>query len=181
MLIPESQQSRYLTLVGVRTPQTRASDESDYRYWGFQWGLDLCAQRPLFGHGPGTTRLAHPSGRPGHNTYGEVLGELGILGTVAFGVVLFGVGQNFLEARCIVRSAAMMDDLLPWHTVAAASAAFLLTAFMAWGLHYLYYYVWLWFGAFQTLGLQCLKDDAESGSLEDSILESDTLALESEP
>ena len=162
MFLPEANQDRYLSLIRNSSEDSRASDVKDYRYWGFRWGLELCAQRPLLGHGPGATRLAHSSGRPGHNTYGEVLGELGLVGTVAFGLIFLGVAQNFLEARRIVRRYDLRGDLFAWHAVAATSAAFLLTAFVSWGLHFLWYFVWLWFGAFQAVALHCLKEQADA-------------------
>ena len=162
--IPEANRDRYLSLIGAQSEDSKASKEEDYRSFGFKWGVELCAQRPLFGYGPGTTQLAR--GLPGqpHNTYGQVLGELGVAGTMAFGLVFLGVAQNFREARRIVRNSAVTDDLFAWRAVAVASAAFLLQAFLGWGLHFLYYYPWLWFGAFQVLALDRLKEQAESTS-----------------
>jgi hypothetical protein len=160
MLIPEAQQSRYLTIVGEKVEGSHA--RVDYRAWGFWWGVELCAERPLFGHGPGATQLARGERGQPHNTYGQVLGELGLAGAAAFALTLLGVGQNFFEAWRTVHHGGAMADSFAWHTVAAASAAFLLTAFMGWGLHFLYYHVWLWFGAFQVLGLQCLVAQAQS-------------------
>jgi len=68
-LIPEPQQQRYLTIVGVQSETSPA--KTDYRAWGFWWGVELCAERPLLGHGPGTTRLARGERGQPHNTYGH--------------------------------------------------------------------------------------------------------------
>jgi len=32
--------------------------------------------------------------------------------------------------------------------------------FMGWGLHFLFWHVWLWFGAFQVVALSCLQQQA---------------------
>ena len=161
MLVPEAQQNRYLTLIDP-SYDTRAGDPSRYRYGGFETGLQLCAERPLLGFGPGTTGVALGTGRAPHNTYGQVLGELGIAGAVALGLIILGVAQNFLEARRAFRRLDVTDDLLPWRTAVAASAAFVLLIVMGWGLHFAYWHVWLWFGALQATALQCLKAQAES-------------------
>ena len=49
---------------------------------------------------------------------------------------------------------------MPWHTVLAMSAAFLLLAVMSWGFNFLYWHVWLWFGAFQVAALRVWKEQA---------------------
>ena len=50
---------------------------------------------------------------------------------------------------------------LAWDTVAAVGETVLLLAIMSWGFNFLYWHVWLWFGGFQVVALQCLHDQAD--------------------
>jgi O-antigen ligase len=123
-------------------------------------GLDLLQQRPLFGFGPqGTGMVSGSRARP-HNLYGELLGEYGLAGTIAFALIIWGVAQNAFEARRIARGLGEADDRLAWRTVLAASASFILLLIMGWGFNFLMWHVWLWFGGFQLVALHCLKQRA---------------------
>jgi hypothetical protein len=111
-----------------------------------------------------------------HNMCGQVLAELGLAGMIAFGSIFWGVARNTREARRIVRFAgpflsgdfatdlpqnALRDLSFAWQTVAATGAAVLLLAIMGWGFNFLFWHVWLWFGGFQVVALQCLQRQAE--------------------
>ncbi len=105
-----------------------------------------------------------------HNMYGQVMAELGIVGAVAFGLILLGVAQNSLEAWRIVREMAPTDNRFPLHSVLVTATAILLLMIMGWGFNFLYWHVWLWFGGFQVVAMDCLKRQAESGQLSEEVL-----------
>jgi hypothetical protein len=158
-ILPENQKSRYLTLLGDEY-STQYTKAGSYRSAGFTTALPLFDERPLLGFGP--MGYMGMKGAMPHNLYGQLLAELGIAGAVAFGLILWGVAKNTLEARRIVRKMSAIDDVLPWHTVMAASGAVLLLAVMGWGFNFLFWHVWLWYGGFQVVALCCLKTRADS-------------------
>ncbi len=160
-VLPEGQKARYLTLVGIESHATQAKYDESYRSQGFWQGWALLQRRPLLGFGLQGTRIEAGQGVAPHNTYGELFGDLGGAGIIAFAMIYLAMGQNFLEARRIAASTDLSDDRFAWRSVAAASAAFLLLAFMGWGLHFLYYFPWLWFAGFQAVALDCLKEQAD--------------------
>lgn len=161
MVLPEKHKNRYLTIVDPSYGGTDAAvSAGNWRYSGFEKGLGLFQERPLFGFGPQTTAEATGAGKMPHNLYGQLLGELGIFGAVAFSLIVLGVAQNTLEARRIARGQSAAEDTLPWRMVVAASAAFLLLLFMGWGFNFLFWHVCLWFGAFQVIALHRLRAEA---------------------
>ena len=160
-MLPEDRRTRYLSLFDPSAgPAEAAASAGRFRVAGFEKALPLLAERPLLGFGPNTFGEATGTAMMPHNLYGQLLAELGIAGALAFGLILLGVVQNARAARRIAREMAMVDSLLPWHTVMAASAAIGLLAIMGWGFNFLFWHVWLWFGAFQVLGLYCLEEQA---------------------
>jgi hypothetical protein len=161
MILPQDRRDRYLTLVDPsRGPSDAAASAGNLRFGGFAGALPLFAERPLLGCGPNNYRLASGMPTMPHNLYGQLLAELGVAGAITFFLMLVGVAQNALDARRIVRTTMTADDLLPWHTVLAASASFLLLAIMAWGFNFLFWHVWLWFGGFQVVALRLLSEHA---------------------
>ncbi len=167
IVLPDGTKDRYYTLFDSDYQSVNgAASIGDYRYGAFQRGLEMCARRPLLGYGPFGFMVEGYHGAMAHNLYGQLLGELGLAGAVAFGAIIFGVFRNFFEARRFrpaypgSGSVDSPEGLLAWHTVGASLAAFVLLLVMAWGFNFLYWYVWLWFGGFQVVALQCLKQQA---------------------
>lgn len=185
MLLPENRQKRYLTLIDSSYgPASATSSAGNYRLSGFNKALPMFEERSVLGFGPMSFRAV--KGIMPHNLYGQLLAELGTAGAIAFGLLLWGVARNTWEARRIVRaveewqgggsvcpswgeSPGMRALYLAWQTVAAAAAAVLLLAIMGWGFNFLFWHVWLWFGGFQIVALQCLKRQSESLQCEEPI------------
>jgi O-antigen ligase len=161
LVLPAGQQERYFTLLGDNY-NAKYSTAGDYRYEGFKAALPMFAERPLMGSGPMSFKAQ--KGIMPHNLYGQLLAELGSLGAIAFGLILWGVWRNVVEARRIVREspppASGYPGRLAWNTVTAVGTICVLLAIMSWGFNFLFWHVWLWFGAFQVVALQCLKDEA---------------------
>jgi len=163
-VLPAKHQQRYLTIFGGTYEAAGQGTVTGQRFrvGGLERGLELFDQRPLLGFGPQATGQVVGTGMMPHNLYGQLLGELGIAGAVAFGLMVLGVGQNAFEARRMARQQGAEDDLLPYRTVVAMAAAYVLLLFMGWGFNFLLWHVWLWYGGFQVVALCCLKMQAES-------------------
>lgn len=165
--LPEDSRQRYLTLTGQTAEAGAGTITSGrFRVGGFERGLTLLKQRPLLGIGPNGTGEALGTGMMPHNMYGQLLGELGLLGTVAFGMMSFAVFQNTFESRRVFRDLSDADAALARRTVTAMAGTYLLLLFMGWGFNFLLWHVWLWFGGFQVVAMNCLQQ-ASQLSLED--------------
>lgn len=164
-VIPQDRKDRYLTLLDSTSGPTSAAESAgNLRFDGFEKALPLFEQRPLLGFGPESFGQATGRKLQAHNLYGQLLAELGLAGTIAFGLIFLGVGQNTLEAYRLLNFGSDGDELA-WRTVLAASASFLLLAIMSWGFNFLFWHVWLWFGAFQVVAVHCLKNRLFYGEL----------------
>jgi hypothetical protein len=172
LLLPADRKDRYLTLVDPsRGPKSATGSAGNFRYAGFESSLELFEERPLLGFGPMGYRVASGTGMMPHNLYGQVLAELGAAGAIAFALILWGVVQNTVKARRIARDAIDRSATLPWRIAMAASAAFLLLAIMSWGFNFLFWFVWLWFGGFQIVAMECLSRQSEYADMNEAIAE----------
>jgi O-antigen ligase len=118
-------------------------------------------ERPLLGSGPGVFGLARGYDLQAHQLYGQVLGELGTLGAVAFGMVVLCFFANYLAMRRICRQEPDLLVTLPTRVIQAVTIAVILLLLLGLAGHNLYRYTWLWFGAFQAIALQCLTRKRE--------------------
>ena len=166
MALPADRRNRYLTLydpeAGVATGASASA--GNYRLNGLETAWPMFTERPLLGYGP-MGFMAEKGWLP-HNLYGQLLAELGLAGTVAFALMLFGVALNVVEARRIARD--FSGGRLAHNTVVAVGAAYLVLAIMSWGFNFLFWQVWLWFGGFQLVALQLLKSQAEEAPEEEA-------------
>ena len=92
------QRDRYLSLVSADTQQHATVDG---RWRGIRHEFELGLNRPIFGHGLGTTseaKVHFGGGRPqaAHNLYAEALIETGIIG---FGIFMAFLGSCYLLLR----------------------------------------------------------------------------------
>jgi len=159
-VLPEGSKDRYTTLFDQSYQSAAGASMGDFRYGAFQRGLEMCAERPLLGYGPFGFMVVGYHGMMAHNLYGQLLGELGIAGAVAFGAIVVGVFRNFFEARRIRPKVDSPESLFAWDAVGACLCSFVLLLVMSWGFNFLYWFVWLWFGGFQVVALQVLRQDA---------------------
>jgi O-antigen ligase len=159
-VLPQEKQDRFMTLLDPsRGPKNAIGSAGNFRFSGFERALPLFAERPLWGFGPQSFGIATGKHLMPHNLYGQLLAELGLAGTIAFGAIVWGIARNAVEAWRLAGGQAG-GSLLPWHAILASSAAFLLLLIMAWGFNFLFWHVWLWFGGFQLVALRCLREQA---------------------
>ena len=70
------------------TAEEMVSGDLNSRTVFWREGIQVWSDHPLLGIGANTFPLATPSGRSAHNSFLEILVELGIIGLVLFGIVL---------------------------------------------------------------------------------------------
>jgi O-antigen ligase len=87
-VMPVDLQTRFLsTFVDDIGPES-AQQSAGGRMGGFLHGMSLFAENPILGVGPNNYPLSWDIRMNAHNLYGQLLGELGLLGGGAFGILL---------------------------------------------------------------------------------------------
>jgi len=168
-LVPADKQARILTLTGKHmNPGEQGSAEGRMKGWGFFQGLEMLQDRPLLGVGMGCfSHYSHEKlgGRrmDSHNLYGELLGQLGILGTLAFLFLIAITFKNALLIRKEVRKGnvprASPAAWIAWDIL----IMLVLLLFEGWASHNLDRYNWLWAAAMGVLARDFVlhKNNAE--------------------
>jgi O-antigen ligase len=159
--VPGTLQTRFETIVNPEVGPANAQVSAQGRLEGFWKGLDLWADYPITGCGPGAWRMAAQVKLESHNLYGQLVGEMGLLGALAFAAVLGGFWWN---ARRIRRSLGDWPpdgrDFLAMLARAISIAVVLLLLEGNFG-HNLYRFTWLWYGGFLLIAAYCVRQRLE--------------------
>ena len=119
---------------------------------GFFIGLKLWTQNPVLGIGPGAWRPA--SGMPieSHSLYGQLLGELGTAGLIAFGLMIFAIASRLrMLLRNLRRDYDMPKQEPVYHLAQAIALSTVLLLVMGLFGHNLYRYNYVWYAAFSSV------------------------------
>ncbi|MGL4551286.1 MAG: O-antigen ligase family protein [Gemmataceae bacterium] len=155
---PDDLQRRYLTIVDSAAGPENAQRSAEGRLFGFFEGIRLWTRSPLFGNGPASFALATGEGFQAHNLYGQVLSELGLVGTLALGLM---VAFFFANWRLAYRLRSGPDDFA-YQVARSVGFIVILLLVMGWGGHNLFRYQWQWFAAFQAIAVHVLWQRAEA-------------------
>ncbi|PSF11235.1 O-antigen ligase family protein [Marinobacter shengliensis] len=142
------QKDRYLSLIGKS--ETSNATTVDGRLDGIVREFSLGLERPIVGHGLGTTPEAktHILGRrqASHNLYAELLIELGIIGTIIFLVFLFRVYQKLSLNKSKIEG--LDGDAFNFHRMLNKSMIAVFWMYAVYSLNYwgLSQYYWYLFG-----------------------------------
>ncbi|MEZ6142670.1 MAG: O-antigen ligase family protein [Zavarzinella sp.] len=144
--LPDSLQTRFETIVNPDVGPENARTSGEGRLEGFFKGFELLAAYPLTGVGPGAWRPATGSSLESHNLYGQLAGELGFLGIIAFSFILWCFYRTWKDIRQRTRTAPQ-DDFVKHLNNALMMGLFLLLFEGNFG-HNLLRHNWLWYGGF---------------------------------
>lgn len=145
LLLPESLQTRFETIIDPSVGPANAVESGEGRLEGLATGWELFQKYPFTGCGPGAWRPATHSKIESHNLYGQVMGETGLLGVIAFGMVVLLL---FREARLVRKESNYPDeDFQPLLAQAIATSLVLMLLEGNFG-HNLFRHNWVWYGAF---------------------------------
>jgi O-antigen ligase len=151
LALPESLQTRFETIVNPEVGPENARVSGEGRLEGLTKGFELLGGYPATGIGPGSWRPATGSKLESHNLYGQVAGEMGLPGILAFGGILTCFWLNLRW----MRKAAPRDPAGPQafehHLAAAVALSVFLLLFEGNFGHNLFRHNWLWFGGFLVL------------------------------
>jgi O-antigen ligase len=175
--LPKDRQNRYLTLWDPSYGPANAQVSAEGRWKGWHDGVRLWKEYPVFGVGPGAFAAARGYDLQAHHLYGQVLGELGTLGAVAFGMIVLGFFVNYRDLRRLCQQSPEFRGTFWARLVQAVTITAILLLLMGVGGHNLYRYTWMWFGAFQAIAQGCLMRRSEELSRSDAPLSQSEYAL----
>ena len=91
-----------------------------------------------------------------HNLYGQLVGETGTLGLVAFVALLCCFWANLRAVRRVRRDVPAWENDLVFTLSRAVGVALFLLLFMGNFGHNLFRFTWLWYGGFLIIARYCV-------------------------
>ncbi len=156
MALPESLQTRFETIVNSEAGPENARESGEGRIEGLFKGLALWGDNPLSGVGPGAWRPATRSKIESHNLYGQLAGEMGTLGVLTFGFLVWCFWSNLRRMKRIrQREPEAANEFLFQLSSAIGMSLFLLLLMGFFG-HNLFRFTWLWYGGFLIIANHCV-------------------------
>lgn len=152
-MVPQDKIERIQTLFDDEAGPANAKESADSRKRGFTDGLQFLRKSPLLGVGAGNFIDARyrsgsvDAGLQAHNLYGQVMGELGLLGTFTFSMIVLSIIR--MNSKVIFIQNPVLSDF-SW--AAIFSVVILLVS--GYGSHNLYRFNWLWLSAFSCILLR---------------------------
>jgi O-antigen ligase len=157
MALPPSLQNRFETIVNPDVGPLNARVSAEGRFQGLWLGLELWGQNPLTGCGPGAWRPATGKKLESHNLYGQVVGEMGILGLVTFSAVVLAFWFNVRRITRAYRDHPEWERDFIYHLGWCLGMALFMLLFNGNFGHNLFRYTWIWFGAFAIIARHCVE------------------------
>lgn len=156
-LLPGDLQNRFGTIVDPTKGPANARTSAQGRIQGLFTGLRLWYENPATGVGPGAWRPATGSDIESHNLYGQLVGETGTLGAVTFLAVLAAFWRDL---RWVRRAYAARPYWRPDFLLTLSESigvTVLLLLFEGNFSHNLYRNTWVWYAAFLTVAVECVR------------------------
>ncbi len=147
-MLPQSLQRRFETIINPDAGPLSAKVSAQGRFHGLEQGLELFGRNPLTGCGPGVWTYATNTKLQSHNLYGQVLGELGVVGTIPFLCIVLFFWLNVRRIKRLYREHPEWDQDALYQYAQCMGTALLLLLIYGNVAHNLFRYHWLWYGAF---------------------------------
>jgi O-antigen ligase len=165
MMDPEYQH-RFSTITQMGESDTSAEN----RILGLKHGFLMLQEHPILGVGVGCYPVARwhmfHNSLWAHNLPGQLMGDLGILGTVTFLVFLFKCFKNTRETRRILVENGMQSSLLYYQAMAMEASLFA-QIINGIGQHSLYLYGFYVIGALTVVILRITELKAKEKTVEE--------------
>jgi O-antigen ligase len=155
--LPPSLQNRFETIVNPEVGPANAKESGEGRIDGLLNGLTLWSRNPISGIGPGAWRPATGSTIESHNLYGQILGETGTLGAMAFAAVIGCFVMNLLWVRKVRKAYPEWGSDFVFQVPSAVATSLFLLLFMGNFGHNLFRFSWLWYGGFLIVSRYCIE------------------------
>jgi len=166
--LDESQKERYRTIWDSSAGAGHTQTYADGRLAGFYGGLEVFMTSPIWGVGPGCYRFTpvatgygEHKGAYTHFLYGQIPSNIGLLGILGWSSMLVCVGLNHMQIRELDNEFKRRKLENESKFVAALSYAIMLSFFLllfgGFAGHNAFNWNWLWYPAFQGVGLYVLQ------------------------
>jgi O-antigen ligase len=99
LALPPELQTRFETIINPDVGPKNAQTSAHGRWEGFEVGMKLWGENLPLGVGPGAWRAATGRKLNAHNLYGQLAGEMGTVGVVAFGSLLLAFVVTYWRTR----------------------------------------------------------------------------------
>lgn len=157
-MMPEMYQKRFMTMFEPEEEQWGAEESARARWQGFAMGITMFLDRPFLGVGVGNfapawywkyTYKGTHAWSQSHNMPGQLIGELGGLGLIVFGLFFYlAVRQNRRISGFLHRLPRPPPELIGFKAInASIGVAFILLMISGLFGHNLYRYNWYYFAA----------------------------------
>jgi len=137
-----------LVLATGRMSSTLSRIDSDAvwgRLVGLTHGIGMLQRGNIIGVGPGCFPLARRSyfdyKMESHNIYGQVIGDLGIPGTLCWGLLVYAAFQSLSRSKQRLKEEGKADSFL-FFLAQGVQISLLVRLFVSLGSHGLYYFYW---------------------------------------
>jgi hypothetical protein len=151
-MLPDELKNRFHTIIDPSVGPANAQESGQGRVRGFFIGLDLWQRFPVSGVGPGAWRPASGTKIESHSLYGQLLGELGTLGLLAFALMLAAIVQSLRKLFRLLREESPVPSADPvYHLAQAIALSTALLLLMGLFGHNLYRYNYVWYCAFLSV------------------------------
>lgn len=154
--MPESLQTRFETIINPDVGPANAKESGEGRIQGLILGWKQFANNPLTGIGPGAWRPANRVKIESHNLYGQLIGETGTLGALAFIALICCFWMNLRAIRRVRRDMPAWENDLVFTLPKAIGVSLFLLLFMGNFGHNLFRFTWLWYGGFLIIARYCV-------------------------
>jgi hypothetical protein len=160
VLLPENLKDRYRTIWDPEINES-ANVSAVSRLDGFWDGLTNWQNSPIWGVGPDCHGVAVGHGYLSHFLYGQIPGELGTIGAVAFLMLLICYVTNHLaivNAYKYMKQKGRGKECEYCYAVSIATlGSVFMMLFLGFSGHNGYRFTWIWIAAFQAVALAIIQ------------------------
>ncbi len=164
--LPDYLQTRFETIVNPDVGPANARVSGQGRIEGLFKGFELLGKYPLSGCGPGVWRKATGSDIESHNLYGQLMGELGGVGIVAFAIMVGLFVAAIVKFRKQCREIDSDDGQFMFQLTGALGMALVLLFMEGNFGHNLFRFSWLWYIGFLVIAMRDARMMEEPAPLE---------------
>ena len=159
--MPEQYHDRFRTIWDP-TIRSDATASRDSRLSHLFEAMDVWADNPVFGTGPGSSQFVTSHGVAFHNLPGQVVSEMGTVGIITFLLLLSCFGINHYNIwrnyKYLQEKKLDKEGLYCWRVSLAVLCGVAMLLLQGGGLANAQHYLWIWFGAFQALATILLQE-----------------------
>lgn len=152
VIMPDQYKERFTSIFSMyESDQTGAAESAQGRVDGLVKGFVFLSQRPLFGVGIGNfkwqNRVQYGKWLDSHNLLGKLVGELGLVGLICFGFLIYTMVSSIQMIKYIYHRFKWKNDF-NWYIIEATTYSLIIMAYQGLISHNLFRDNWYIFACF---------------------------------